>query len=267
MINKRTIKKLGLKLHLLHDWAYTFWKVWETRLTLKDPLTSQERKFFLKFWPILKNCSNKSVIAYDIGASIGIASGCLAKIPQIAQVHAFEPIPGSFKRLSERMQPYHHVTCHNVALGDVNQRQKMWVIDKARDASSFLNMGDLNKREFSGNFDSHVEYFPVVRLDDYVREHQLPPPDLVKIDVQGFEDRVLRGGKEAIQQASYCILEMSFRPLYEGSPIFDNIYRQMRKLGFRLIGIEDILKGVSGTHLQIDGVFENERLISLDHMS
>jgi FkbM family methyltransferase len=267
MINKKVLKDLGLKVHLLHDWAYTFWKVWETGVTLREPLTPQERKFFLKFWPILKNGANKSVIAYDIGASIGIVSGCLAKISQIAAVHAFEPIPGSFKTLTARMQPYPHVMCHNVALGDANQRQKMWVMDKSRNASSFLNMGDLNKQEFSGSFESHTEDLPIVRLDDYVREHQLPPPDLVKIDVQGFEDRVLRGGEETIRQAAYCMLEMSFRPLYEGSPIFDHVYRQMRELGFRLIGIEDILKGVSGTHLQIDRVFENEKLISLDHIS
>ena len=81
--------------------------------------------------------------------------------------------------------------------------------------------------------------------------------------VQGFEDQVLQGGRETMGQAGYCLLEMSFRPLYEGSPVFDDIYRQMRELGFRLIGIVDILKGKSGLPLQVDAIFENERRLSV----
>ena len=162
------------------------------------------------------------------------------------------------------MQRYPQVTCHNVALGEVNEQQQMWVMDQALDSSSFLHVGSLQQQEFTGSFEAHAEYLPIVRLDDYVQEHHLAPPDLVKIDVQGFEDRVLRGGKETIRKASYCLMEMSFRPLYEGSPVFDDIYRQMREMGFRLIGIADILKGKSGAQLQVDGIFENDRLFSPD---
>ena len=251
---------MGLKFHLLHERAYTFWKVRETGLALKEPLTPQERVFFLQLWPIL---TTSSVVAYDIGASVGIFASCLTKMPQISAVHAFEPIPGSFKGLTERVHPYPHVTCHNVAVGDVNQRLKMRIIDGATDSSSFLSLGELPRSEFSIASESHEEFVPVVRLDDYVREQRLPSPDLVKIDVQGFEDKVLRGGKETIRQARYCLLEISFRPLYEGSPVFDDIYRQMRELGFRLIGIADILKGKSGMTLQMDGIFENDRLTQI----
>lgn len=258
------LRKFLLAMHLLHERAYTYWKVRETGIAWREPLTPQERIFYLQLLPIFKSSLSGSVVAYDIGASVGIFSSCLAKIPHVTAVHAFEPIPGSFKRLADRMRPYPQVTCHNVALGDVNQPQKMWVIDKATDSSSFRSIGELPKQEFSGNFAAHAEYLPVVRLDDYVQEHHLPAPDLVKIDVQGYEDKVLQGGRGTMGQAAYCLLEMSFRPLYEGSPVFDDIYRQMRELGFRLIGIADILKGKSGLPLQVDGIFENEGLVCLD---
>jgi hypothetical protein len=35
----------------------------------------------------------------------------------------------------------------------------------------------------------------------------------------------------------------------------------MQELGFRLIGIPDIIKGKNGIQLQVDGLFENTRLI------
>jgi FkbM family methyltransferase len=247
-------KRYALAIHRLHHKAYSYWKVRETGLVFREPLTAPERTFFLQIWPVLKRGSG---VAYDIGASVGIFSSCLAKIPAITAVHAFEPIPGSFKRLAKRLQPYPWVTCHNVALGEVNQRQKMWVMDQALDSSSFLRLHE----EFACGFKAHEEDLAIARLDDYVREHRLPPPNLVKIDVQGFEDRVLRGGELTMRQASYCLLEISFRPLYEGSPVFDDIYRQMRELGFRLIGVADSFKGKSGMQLQMDGLFENERLI------
>lgn len=232
----------------------------ETSFIFRERLTSQESIFFLQTWPILKK---SPMVVYDIGASVGVFSSCLAKIPNISAVHAFEFIPGSFRRLIERMRHYPQVTCHNVALGDVNQRQKMWVIDNALDSSSFLCMGELHQQEFVANVKAHQEDLPIVRLDDYVLEKGLPTPDFVKIDVQGFEDRVLRGGKDTMEKAKYCMMEISFRPLYEGSPVFDDIYRQMRDLGFRLVGIADILKGRSGASLQMDGLFENERLAGL----
>jgi FkbM family methyltransferase len=257
MSYNKIFKKIGLKFHLLHERAYTYWKVRETGLALKEPLSPEERVFFLQLQPIL---TRDSVVAFDIGASVGIFASCLAKIPQVSAVHAFEPIPRSFRRLAERMQPYPCATCHNVALGDINQQQTMWVHDKAIDSSSFLTAGNLYQQEFAGKFGVHPENLPVVRLDDYVQENQLPLPDFVKIDVQGFEDKVLRGGEKTISRANYCMLEMSLRPLYEGSPIFDDIYRQMREMGFRIIGIADILKGASGAQLQLDGIFANERL-------
>jgi hypothetical protein len=100
----------------------------------------------------------------------------------------------------------------------------------------------------------------VTRLDDYVREHSLPQPDLIKIDVQGYEDRVLRGGPMTIGKAKYCVIEMSMLPLYEGGPLFDDIYGMMRTMGFRLVGITGDLRGRSGRQLQADGIFVNQDL-------
>jgi FkbM family methyltransferase len=257
MINS-LLRQLGLKVHLYYKRFYSFWKVKATGLPLRASFTALEREVFLNLWPVLT--SNIRVV-YDIGASVGIVSGCLVKIPFISVVHAFEPLPASFKRLANRMEPYSQVTCHNVALGDVNQQMKMKVMDNAIDSSSLLRMAALHHQEFSVSAKTHEESVTVVRLDDYVQQYHLPAPDLVKIDVQGFEDRVLRGGVNTIRKARYCLLEISFRPLYEGSPVFDDIYRQMRELGFQLFGVADILKGKHGTPLQIDGIFENERLL------
>jgi hypothetical protein len=76
--------------------------------------------------------------------------------------------------------------------------------------------------------------------------------------VQGYEDRVLRGGINTISKAKYCVLEISFAPLYEKGPLFDDIYQIMRKMGFILVGLGEVSKGKSGMPLQVDGIFKNE---------
>jgi hypothetical protein len=120
-------------------------------------------------------------------------------------------------------------------------------------------MKQLHKKEFPKvSYQDHLEKVRVVRLDDFVRDNDLPLPHVVKIDVQGYEDRVLCGGRDTIGQSEFCILEISLAPLYENSPLFDDIYNQMRGMGFRLIGIGGSLRGISGGYLQLDGIFQNE---------
>lgn len=48
-------------------------------------------------------------------------------------------------------------SCHNVALGEVNQQQQMWLMDQALDSSSFLHIGNLQQQEFTGSLEAHEE--------------------------------------------------------------------------------------------------------------
>ncbi|MFN8465859.1 MAG: FkbM family methyltransferase [Caldilineaceae bacterium] len=51
----------------------------------------------------------------------------------------------------------------------------------------------------------------------------LEVPYMVKIDVQGFEDKVLLGGELTIRHASMLIIETSFQVLYEGQALFGDV--------------------------------------------
>jgi methyltransferase, FkbM family len=55
----------------------------------------------------------------------------------------------------------------------------------------------------------------VRRLSDVVRELNLRDPLLLKLDVQGFEDKVIAGGEDVVARAKIIIIEVSFQPLYE----------------------------------------------------
>ena len=64
-----------------------------------------------------------------------------------------------------------------------------------------------------------------------------------------------------ITHAAFVILEMSLVSLYEGGPLFDDIYRQLRDLNFQLAGVVGASHGVSRRQLQVDVIFQNLRSI------
>jgi FkbM family methyltransferase len=67
------------------------------------------------------------------------------------------------------------------------------------------------------------------RLDDI---EQARPCDLLKIDTQGGELDVIRGGAETLRQALFVHAEVEFVPLYKRQPLFADIDAALRALGF-----------------------------------
>jgi hypothetical protein len=72
------------------------------------------------------------------------------------------------------------------------------------------------------------------RLDDYQDLHELRLPDMIKLDVQGCELEVLKGGERCLNSAKAVLMEMSFIELYRGQPLFDDVVAFMADHGFRL---------------------------------
>jgi FkbM family methyltransferase len=89
-----------------------------------------------------------------------------------------------------------------------------------------------------GNFQVR-EVIPVEtrRLDDIA---DCPPPDYIKIDVQGAELDVLEGGTTALQHALVVELEAEFVPLYRDQPLFGDIQTFLWRRGFVLHKLLDV---------------------------
>jgi len=100
------------------------------------------------------------------------------------------------------------------------------------------------------------EKVKVVRLDDFVKENDLPLPNVVKMDVQGYEDQVILGATRILQKVECIMIEMSFQPLYQGQPLFDEIYQLLISKGFTFAGnMDDLFSPLVGSILQSDGIF------------
>jgi FkbM family methyltransferase len=72
-------------------------------------------------------------------------------------------------------------------------------------------------------------------LDGVVKERGFPPPDLIKIDVQGAERDILEGGLETIKNAKYLIIEMQHTDYNEGAPHYVETGVWLESLGWKCI--------------------------------
>jgi FkbM family methyltransferase len=113
------------------------------------------------------------------------------------------------------------VTVHQIALGSKSGQFDMQVPNRS-DSVSLLPLARASRDVFGLKHDKTVAV-KVERLDDYVSAHELPLPDLMKLDVQGFECEVLKGGEQTLGHAKAVITEVSFQEFYQGQCRFDQL--------------------------------------------
>jgi hypothetical protein len=84
---------------------------------------------------------------------------------------------------------------------------------------------------------------------------RLPREILLKLDVQGFEDRVLRGAGRMLALCKAVVLEVCLDPLYEGQADFHGLAQLLHEAGFRYAGNLDQAYGEDGRVVFLDAVF------------
>ncbi len=70
-----------------------------------------------------------------------------------------------------------------------------------------------------------------VSLDRFALDHDLGAIDMLKIDIQGAELEVMRGGSVVMRDLVFVICEVEFVPLYQGQPLFGDIDAYVRGQG------------------------------------
>lgn len=214
-----------------------------------DEETLQDERRFL--W--LTRLPIRTVL--DIGANIGQSAIFYHGLFPDAHIYSFEPIGQCYAELKRNVAEVSRATAFNLALGDTQGVTTLYR-SASPGSSSLLPMGDLHHCAFPSTKPSGEEQVRVARLDDLAGELRLEDDILMKIDVQGYEDKVLAGGLSVLRRARLVITEVSFHELYRGQTLFQDIYRQLEGVGFRYMGsMKQMLSPLDGGVLQADAVF------------
>jgi FkbM family methyltransferase len=184
----------------------------------------------------------------DVGADIGSSAIFFHKLLPNAKIYSFEPLAHCFGELRNSMRYMVDSQCFNLALGDYNGESVIYH-NEYSDSSSLLKIGQIHKDAFPFAEKTKEEKIQVRKLDDIADSLQLEDNILIKIDVQGFENKVIEGGKKTIQRSRCLIVETSLEPCYQGSLFFDDIHSMLKSLGFVYKGSEAFLRNPKNGHL------------------
>jgi len=132
---------------------------------------------------------------FDVGSNAGESIDRYLKTFPKAEIHAFEPLPESFRVLEQKYRGEKNIFLNNVALSDAPSEKKTMFLTAAKDSSSLHEVRpDASEHwqnsalDAAGSVDVRVE-----TLDNYCRSKNIDGMDILKIDVQGHEMGVLKG--------------------------------------------------------------------------
>ena len=169
-------------------------------LWLRAPLESEEFPFAM-----LRHWVRPGDVVYDCGANLGLYARYLVGTLGAGRVVAFEPSPDNRALLMQ-----------NLALGDIANRVTVMPMALAdEDGTAEFQVDDMQSA--SGTLSKVTGGEPCVgrknlglgplteqvlcrRLDTVMAEEKLPPPDVLKIDVEGAEGLLLRGAAGVLRE-------------------------------------------------------------------
>jgi FkbM family methyltransferase len=187
-------------------------------------------------------CAREPVVVADVGARQESGARWMSHFP-VAEIMAFDPDPDECRLIEERFaalaSPTHRFRALPVALSDVEGRETLHLTAKLECSSLFRpNLGLLRRfadvERFAIQREVSVE---VTRLDAIRARQALPEVDLLKLDVQGAELKVLQGARASLAHCLALEIEVEFVPLYEGQALFADVDAFVRAAGFTLFDI------------------------------
>lgn len=128
-------------------------------------------------------------IAMDLGANVGDVTARLAAV--CGHVHAFEPDPWAFARLSERAASWDNVTLHNAAMGAADGTVTLHQDPRMAEDPETFSVGSSTQMPvyWRDQAPPAVEV-PQVGIVGFL-EQLGRPVDFIKVDIEGGEVAVL----------------------------------------------------------------------------
>jgi FkbM family methyltransferase len=175
-------------------------------------------------------------LCIDVGANHGEITAAMLALKPATDVHAFEPSAKCQILLRARFGSSSRVTLIASGLGDEEGAREFLSYTNDQ-LSSFLPLQTDSENPFAGEAEVAREQVRVTTLDLYAARANLGPIDLLKIDTQGFDLRVLRGAVGLLRnrQITHVLIELNFLKLYQGQANPPEIIAFLGQYGLHLV--------------------------------
>jgi FkbM family methyltransferase len=186
----------------------------------------------LDMWVRLQHLANLGLnpdVIFDIGAAEGAWSQRVSKIWPNARIVGFEPNESRVPALEATRARLPNFSYQRCLLG--SQTAEVEYVD-SRDQTSLYDRAATGPKVTA----------PMLTLDSLLADGVIPRPSFMKLDVQGFELEVLKGGQRALAAAQAVLLEVNVYRLSPEMPVVLDVLNYMQANDFVWYDILGLLR-------------------------
>jgi FkbM family methyltransferase len=184
------------------------------RLNAPDMPMALERLAAQRFSPEL---------IFDVGANRGDFARLALAVWPSARVACFEPLRHATAQIAQLQNRFPNIELHQTLVGECEKPSVELHVANA--STSLLNDGENDKFP--------IERFPQTTVDIAVRtRYGGRAPDLLKLDVQGYELWVLKGAEEALARIRVILSEVNLLDIHENVPLLHEMTEWLFQRGF-----------------------------------
>lgn len=181
---------------------------------------------------VLYSLIKEDFVCFDVGANIGETTFNFSRLAPRGMIYSFEPVPFLFERLKTNfnLNHFHNISLQKLAVSDKKEELFFEIPDNKNSAGISLNKEKSSK--------SDVVYS--ITIDEFVRQHNIPTVDFIKIDVEGFENFVINGGVSTlIKFHPILFIEIDNKNLNKNETSEKQLLTQLQdKLGYVLYKVD-----------------------------
>jgi FkbM family methyltransferase len=195
----------------------------------KGVFEGEETKFF-------QSLLSKSSICFDVGANIGYYSLLFASLSPQGAVHSFEPVPLNYHVLcaNSLINRFSNLNANLCAVGDREGRAEFVVSTD----SAYSSLVDTGRKPAANRI-----AVCMTTLDAYCQRHEIARIDILKVDVEGAEGKVLWGAEQVLgdpeRRPHTVMLELYEPMLVRYGTSIEEISRKMKSLGYQACALSN----------------------------
>ena len=198
---------------------------------LRHPLTHE-------LFPLgaLQRLVKPDSVVYDVGANIGLYARFMLQQFGARCVVCFEPMTENRAMLEDNIRAgdcARQVQIMPWALCDKEGEEDLQVDDMMSGSATLdrVTGGNAANGRKQYGMEALTEKVSVARLDQLVASHHLPPPNVIKVDIEGAEGLMLEGARETLRQHQPDLLiEL------HGASVAGSVFSTLTSLGYSCFG-------------------------------
>ena len=174
-------------------------------------------------------------LIFDVGANVGQSIDLFQRLFPGGRILAFEPDPDSFHELASKYDS-EHIQLFQIALSEEEGKGELHRYEKSV-LNSLLQLNRTADNCFASIKSIGSVDVATRTVDSVVNELGIAQLDLLKVDTQGLDYKVLLGARQAFVQRRVraVLIELNFDPLYRGQAQAETVNQYLNNNGLHLI--------------------------------